>query len=63
MLELIKTLTSEFERKLADIDRQWVERTVSLPEEEEKAVVAIGMRRSGKTFCLFQKIRPSNAGT
>jgi hypothetical protein len=57
MLELIKTLKAEFEAKLADLDSQWVERTVSLPEEGEKAVVAIGMRRSGKTFCLFQKIR------
>lgn len=57
MEELAKTLHNEFRRRLIELDSHWLERTVVLPEEAEKAIVAIGMRRTGKSFTLFQKIK------
>jgi predicted AAA+ superfamily ATPase len=51
------SLHSEFQSRLSDIDQKWVPRSVELPEESGKATVAIGMRRSGKTFALLQKIK------
>jgi predicted AAA+ superfamily ATPase len=57
MLDLVKTLHTEFQFRLSEVDEHWVERAVTLPDEKGKATVAIGMRRSGKTFALFQTIK------
>lgn len=57
MIDLVKTLHAEFQIRLSDIGQQWITRSVNLPEEPGKATVAIGMRRSGKTFTLLQKIK------
>lgn len=56
-LELVKTLHTEFQNRLLELDNQWIERTIQLPEDVEKAIIAIGMRRVGKTFSLFQKVK------
>lgn len=57
MLELVKTLHSEFRLRLEELDKNWVDRVIELPEDPDKATVMIGMRRVGKTFTLFQTIK------
>lgn len=57
MLDLIKTLHSEFEFRLAQLDAGWIPRETVLPDDRDKVTVAIGMRRAGKSFTLFQTIK------
>jgi predicted AAA+ superfamily ATPase len=56
MLDLISALQSEFDEKLLKVD-QSVIRDVQLSTVKNKIKVAIGVRRSGKTFFLFQVIQ------
>ena len=52
-MDLIETLIGDFhERPLPAL----TEREIVLPTVPDKAVVVIGMRRSGKTFTLFQEM-------
>ncbi|MFA6568435.1 MAG: ATP-binding protein [Victivallales bacterium] len=54
MKELMSQLIDDFhERKLPELS----DRDQKLPELKGKATVVIGMRRTGKTFFCFQKIR------
>jgi uncharacterized protein len=56
MLELIKTLHTEFQTKLSSIKGGITKRFIELPVFEGKVSVAIGMRRVGKTYALYQEI-------
>jgi hypothetical protein len=56
MSELILTLQEEFRQNL-DYTRQSTPRSCRFPEAKNVIKVAIGMRRSGKTYFLFQTIR------
>lgn len=56
MNELIHTLHDELEDKIAEIDGT-VERDTGFTEIEGKISVAIGMRRTGKTFLMLHKIK------
>lgn len=55
MLDLLQLLIQEFHEKLADFS-DGIERTVCFPVLPDKIKVAIGMRRTGKTWLLFQVI-------
>ncbi len=57
LLELLKTLHAEFQQKLESLNNALVSRDVVLADMEGKASVAIGMRRTGKTYCLFEEIK------
>lgn len=55
MQDLLSTLLDEFQEKLASTT-QGLARESSFPVIDEKIKVAIGMRRVGKTYFLFQTI-------
>jgi uncharacterized protein len=54
--KLLNTLLSEFKDKIENLNRS-VKREFAFPETENKIKVAIGVRRSGKTFLCLQKIQ------
>lgn len=54
-LSLIQLLLGEFYNKIASL-KHMVERDARFPEAPDKIKVAIGMRRAGKTYFLYQKI-------
>src|SRR5262249_5686689 len=54
-LSLLQTLLAEFWHTLQAIN-EIVKRDVCLPEAPNKILVAIGMRRAGKTYLLYHKI-------
>ncbi len=56
MREMLQTLQEEFQAMLA-LRGQSTPRDYKFPEAKNIIKVAIGMRRSGKTFFLFQTIR------
>jgi len=56
MKELIQILQEEFHEKIRDFV-DGVEREAQFPIEANKIKVAIGMRRTGKTFFLLQKAK------
>ncbi len=56
MFEIIETLQEEFQDALATTAKS-THREYTFPEASHIIKVAIGMRRSGKTFFLFQTIR------
>ncbi len=56
MTSLIKTLHEEFQLKLDQL-RTTTPRNASFPTMDNKIKVAIGMRRTGKTYFVFQKIQ------
>jgi predicted AAA+ superfamily ATPase len=53
--ELLQILLQEFSDRLGRLD-ELVERTEHFPDAPNKIKVAIGMRRAGKTFFLYQQI-------
>jgi uncharacterized protein len=53
---LFRTLLGEFHDKLNRLDRDFVLRNAEFPKAPNKIKVAIGMRRSGKTYFLYQQI-------
>lgn len=53
---LLQDLQNEFFDKIQEI-RSWTPRQTSFPEVDNKILVAIGMRRAGKTYFLFQQIQ------
>ncbi|HEV2614072.1 MAG TPA: ATP-binding protein [Gammaproteobacteria bacterium] len=53
---IVASLQAEFDEKLLKAE-SGVARHVELPDVKNKIKVAIGMRRSGKTFLLFQVIQ------
>lgn len=55
MSNLLNTLLFEFKEKLIATEKSW-HRDASFPEVPEKIKVALGMRRSGKTYFLLQTI-------
>ncbi len=56
MLELITTLHAEFRERLSSLSTFFIPREVSVPADLDKATVAMGMRRVGKTFVLLGEI-------
>lgn len=56
MLDILQTLQEEFRTTLAQTEGS-VPRNYKFPEARNIIKVAIGMRRSGKTYFLFQTIR------
>lgn len=56
MIELIETLQSELEDRLSELDGS-MQREVKLVEIDKKISVAIGMRRTGKTYLLLMRIK------
>ena len=57
MLDLLKTLHTEFTQRLAELDNTIMTREVYLPDDLDKVTVAIGMRRTGKSYALFLEIQ------
>lgn len=57
MEKLLATLLEEFHADLSDFDGNLVTRQLEFPRISNKIMVAIGMRRTGKTYFLFQKIQ------
>jgi len=55
MHKILPTLLEEFKDKMSSFSGG-VKREVTFPDIENKIFVAIGMRRVGKTYFLFQKI-------
>ncbi len=55
-ISILKVLLSDFYKKLESLDGM-VERDAVFPEAPNKIKVAIGMRRVGKTYFLYQHIR------
>lgn len=55
MTSLLQTLLDEFREKLKDCAKG-VPREVKFPDIPSKIMVAVGMRRTGKTYFLFQNI-------
>lgn len=53
---LLSTLLEEFQTKIAATTHA-VEREVKLPKLPDKIMVAIGMRRTGKSYFLLQTIK------
>ena len=56
MLNLLQTLLEEFHQKMGFFDGG-VKREISFPNVKNKIMVAIGMRRVGKTYLLLQVIK------
>ena len=56
MQDIIQTLQEEFQSALATTATS-THRHYAFPEAKNSIKVAIGMRRSGKTYFLFQTIR------
>lgn len=56
MLDLIKTIHQELVDRLNELDGT-IKREVDFIEIKNKISVAIGMRRTGKTYLMFQKIK------
>ena len=56
MKALLETIEAEFWSKLKKVQETLVSREVSFSDITSKIHVAIGMRRTGKTYVLFQKI-------
>lgn len=54
-MKILQLLLGEFNRKLIRL-KDLVEREISFPNAPGKIKVAIGMRRSGKTYFLYQHI-------
>jgi predicted AAA+ superfamily ATPase len=54
-LSLLQTLLAEFWQKLHSIG-EIVPRDICFPNAPNKILVAIGVRRTGKTYLLYQKI-------
>lgn len=52
----LPTLLEEFREKMADFS-EGIPRDISFPNIPNKIMVAIGMRRTGKTYYLFQTIK------
>lgn len=57
MSDLLKILLTEFAEKYKEAIASMVPRLAHFPEIPNKVKVAIGMRRAGKTYFLFQTIR------
>lgn len=55
MHHLLSTLIEEFQEKMATF-KMGIAREVHFPEIPDKIMVAVGMRRTGKTYFLFQQI-------
>ncbi len=55
-MDILETLQEEFETALA-LTAKSVHRNYKFPEAKNVIKVAVGMRRSGKTYFLFQTIR------
>src|ERR1041385_7466312 len=55
---LIQLLLGEFYDKIASLQRntQFIQRAAQFPQAPNKIKVAIGMRRAGKTYFLYQQI-------
>jgi predicted AAA+ superfamily ATPase len=53
---LLQTLLEEFEQKIAGL-KDIIPRKIQLPKIKNKIHVAVGMRRSGKTYFLLQQIK------
>ncbi len=56
MLELIKTIHQQLAYKLRELEGT-ITRDIQFIEIKDKISVAIGMRRTGKTYLMFQKIQ------
>jgi predicted AAA+ superfamily ATPase len=56
MQVLLAELLQEFQANLRQLSG-WVPRDIQIPEVNNKIKVAIGMRRVGKTYLLYQKIQ------
>ncbi len=56
MLAFLETLQEEFRSALVQTERS-IPRDYSFPEAKNMIKVAVGMRRSGKTYFLFQTVR------
>ena len=54
--QILQILLEEFEVKLKPIKEEIIKRDLTFPKAEKKIKVAIGMRRSGKTYFLYQQI-------
>src|SRR5689334_19324240 len=54
-LNIIQILLGEFSQKIASL-KQIVKRDAKFPDAPNKIKVAIGMRRAGKTYFLYQQI-------
>lgn len=53
--KILSTILDEFYEKLKTI-QNILPRTAQFPEAKNKIKVVIGMRRSGKTYFIYQKI-------
>jgi len=53
---VLELLLAEFHEKLDDVAQHLEKRDASFPLAEGKIKVAMGMRRSGKTYFCYQKI-------
>ena len=53
--DILRVLSEEFDNKL-NLIRDLVPREAQFPDAPNKIKVAIGMRRSGKTYFLYQQI-------
>ena len=54
--QILQVLLEEFQVKLKIIKEELIIRDLTFPKAEKKIKVAIGMRRSGKTYFLYQQI-------
>ena len=54
-LSILQILLGEFREKLASL-KEMVVRDAQFPEAPGKIKVAVGMRRAGKTYFLYQQI-------
>ncbi|MDP2193426.1 MAG: ATP-binding protein, partial [Alphaproteobacteria bacterium] len=56
MLDLLRTLLEEFQEKMLRFDGG-IKREICFPDIKNKIMVAIGMRRVGKTYLMLQTIK------
>jgi uncharacterized protein len=55
--KILQILLGEFKHKLSSIQDEMVVRETKFPAAQNKIKVAIGMRRSGKTYFVYQQIQ------
>ncbi len=55
-IQILQIVNEELGDALIRVDKQLVPRTVTFPDAPNKIKVAIGMRRSGKTYFIYQAI-------